>query len=288
MKFSKYYRPGSVNDALSILASEAGNTHVLAGGTDLIPMMLSRRLTKTVALDIKYIPEMTRVDVNAEAVVIGAAASCAEVANVSLIKEHWQGLAQALDYIGSVQIRNRATIGGNLCNASPAADSAPALISAGASLSILGPSGARFVPAEQFFLGPRRTVLQSDELLVSIHLPRYATRSGHAFIRFTPRARMDIGVASAGVSVTVNPNGTIASARVSLGGVAPAPLLLSRASDAIVGTAMDGLVEHNLMDAVRADCDPISDRRGTREFRLHLAGVLTKRATHLALQRARR
>lgn len=287
MKFSKYYRPGSLEDALSILVSEAGNTHVLAGGTDLIPMMLSRRLAKSVALDIKFIPGMTRVDVNAEAVVIGAAASCADIANVPLVKERWAGLVQALDYIGSVQIRNRATIGGNLCNASPAADSAPALISAGASLSILGPSGARFVPVEQFFLGPRRTVLQGDELLVSIHLPRHAIRIGHAFIRFTPRERMDIGVASAGVSVAVNPNGQIAAARISLGGVAPVPLLLPRASDAIVGTAMDGLVEHNLMDAVRADCNPISDKRGTREFRLHLAGVLTKRATHLALHRAR-
>jgi carbon-monoxide dehydrogenase medium subunit len=185
-------------------------------------------------------------------------------------------------------VKGRATIGGNLCNASPAADSVPALIAAGAIVCIVGPQGSRKVLVEEFVMGPGKTTLARGELVASFLLPRRAPHSGDAYLRFTPRTEMDIAVVGAAVNLTLDNDGVCTRARVSLGAVAERALLVPEAATAMIGTRVDEAALERLAAAASAACRPIDDKRGTKEFRIKVSGVMARRAAAIALERARR
>jgi carbon-monoxide dehydrogenase medium subunit len=193
---------------------------------------------------------------------------------------------EAANLIGSDQVQSRCTVAGNLCNASPAADSVPALVAAGAKAVIVGPKGRRTIPVEDVPAGPGRTTLKKGEIVEAITLPKPAPKSGDAYLRFIPRTEMDIAVVSAGVCLSLGPKGVVKKARVALGAVGPTVLLVQEAADAIVGTTLDDAALAKLAAACEAACKPIDDKRGTIEFRTDVAGVLARRAARIAYQRA--
>jgi len=198
----------------------------------------------------------------------------------------WPGVVEAANLIGSVQVRNRATMAGNLCNASPAADSVPALIAAGASVLIAGPGGERELAVADLPQAPGRTALAPGEFVVEIRLPARPAGGGDAYLRSTPRTEMDIAVVGCGVALVLDASGTCTSARVALGAVAPTAVLVEAAGAALVGTSLDGAALDAMAEAVRAACRPIDDKRGTVEYRTAMAGVLARRTVEIARQRA--
>jgi CO/xanthine dehydrogenase FAD-binding subunit len=185
-------------------------------------------------------------------------------------------------------VRGRASIGGNLCNASPAADSVPPLVAAGALARIIGPSGVREVPVETVPVAPGKTSLAKGEIIASFFLPPRPAHSSDAYQRFTPRTEMDIAVVGVGVNLTLDGGGTCTAARVALGAVAPTVLLVKDAADALVGTRLDEAALEKLARAASAACRPIDDKRGTKEYRIKVAGVLARRTALEAYERARK
>jgi CO/xanthine dehydrogenase FAD-binding subunit len=283
----RYEAPETVESAATLLAAATGEARVLAGGTDLLVQMRSDIIDPELIVDIKRIAETRMVAEDHGGWRIGAAVTGAELKEHPRLKHVWPGVVEAANLIGSTQVQGRATLGGNLCNGSPAADSVPALIAAGAVATLAGPRGRRELPVEDVMLGPRKLALTKGEFVVSFWLPPRPPRSSDAYLRFIPRTEMDIAVVGAGVSVTVDGAGTITAARVSLGAVAPRVLLLPDAAAAIVGSRLDRAAQDRLEAAARAACAPIDDKRGTVEFRIHVAGVLARRAALIALDRAR-
>jgi aerobic carbon-monoxide dehydrogenase medium subunit len=284
----RYEAPETVEGATALLAGATGEARVLAGGTDLLVQMRSEIIDPDLIVDIKRIAETRTVtEATSGAWRIGAAVTGAELEEQPRLKQVWPGVVEAANLIGSTQVQGRATLGGNLCNGSPAADSVPALIAAGAVATLVGPTGRRDLPVEDVMLGPRKLALQKGEFVVSFLLPPRPPRSSDAYLRFIPRTEMDIAVVGAGVNVTVDGTGTITDARVSLGAVAPRVLLVPEAAQAIIGTRLDRPAQDRLEAAARAACAPIDDKRGTIEFRIQVAGVLARRAALIALDRAR-
>ena len=199
----------------------------------------------------------------------------------------WPGVCEGVALIGSVQVKGRASIAGNLCNASPAADSVPAIIAAGATANIVGPNGPRKEAVENIVVAPGKTSLATGELITSFEFPKMLPNSGDCYLRLTPRTEMDIAVVGAGVNITLDDDGICTAARVAIGAVAPTPLLVQAASDALVGTKLEENALNGMVEAVRSACDPISDKRGTKEYRIKTAGVIARRAALKALERAR-
>jgi aerobic carbon-monoxide dehydrogenase medium subunit len=282
----RYEAPDTVESAAALLA-EATGARILAGGTDLLVQMRSEIVDPALIVDIKRIAETRRVTEERGGWRIGAAVTGAELKEHPRLKQVWPGVVEAANLIGSTQVQGRATIGGNLCNGSPAADSVPALIAAGAVATLAGPKGRRDLPVEDVMLAPRKLALTRGEFVVSFLLPPRPPRSSDAYLRFIPRTEMDIAVVGAGVSLTVDGSGTLTAARVSLGAVAPRVLLVAEAAAAIVGSRLEKAAQDRLEAAARAACAPIDDKRGTIEFRVQIAGVLTRRAALIALDRAR-
>jgi aerobic carbon-monoxide dehydrogenase medium subunit len=283
----RYEAPESLDGAVALLAGATGEARVLAGGTDLLVQMRADVVDPELIVDIKRIPETRRVTEEGGGWRIGAAVTGAELREHPRLRKVWPGVVEAANLIGSTQVQGRATLGGNLCNGSPAADSVPALIAAGAVASLAGPGGRRDLPVEDVMLGPRKLALAKGEIVVSFRLPPRPPRSGDAYLRFIPRTEMDIAVVGAGVSLTLDGGGTITAARVSLGAVAPRVLLVPEAARAIVGSRLDEAAQRRLEAAARAACRPIDDKRGTTEFRTDVAAVLARRAALIALDRAR-
>jgi CO/xanthine dehydrogenase FAD-binding subunit len=283
----RYEAPVSLDGAVTLLAGAIGETRVLAGGTDLLVQMRADVVEPELIVDIKKIPETRAVAEEKGGWRIGAAVTGAELKEHPRLKQVWPGVVEAANLIGSTQVQGRATLGGNLCNGSPAADSVPALIAAGAVATLAGPRGRRDLPVENVMLGPRKLALTKGEFVVSFLLPPRPPRSSDAYLRFIPRTEMDIAVVGAGVSLTVDGTGTITAARVSLGAVAPRVLLVPDAAAAIVGSRLDRAAQDRLEAAARAACSPIDDKRGTVEFRIQVAGVLARRTALIALDRAR-
>lgn len=282
----QYHSPESVESAITALVAANGNGRILAGGTDLLVQLRSGRVSPEQIIDIKGIAEMRAITVTEDCVRIGAAVSGAELGEHAQVNLEWPGVVEAFELIGSTQIQGRATLGGNLCNASPAADSVPALIAAGAVCIVAGPNGRRDVPVLEVMTGPGKTSLTPGELVTEIRLPRRASRSGDAYLRFIPRTEMDIAVVGAGVNLTLDGNGVCTAARVGLGAVAPQPLLVQAAADALIGTPVDKAALENAASAASAACNPINDKRGTIVYRTQVAGVLVRRAALIALERA--
>jgi carbon-monoxide dehydrogenase medium subunit len=283
----RYEAPESLEGAVALLAGARGDARVLAGGTDLLVQMRADVLEPELIVDIKRIPETRAVKEEKGGWRIGAAVTGAELKEHPRLKQVWPGVIEAANLIGSTQVQGRATIGGNLCNGSPAADSVPALVAAGAVASLVGPRGRRDLPVEDVMLGPRKLALEKGEIVASFLLPPRGARSSDAYLRFIPRTEMDIAVVGAGVSLTVDGAGIVTVARVSLGAVAARVLLVPEAAQAIVGSRLDEPAQQRLEAAARAACRPIDDKRGTTEFRIQVAGVLARRAALIALDRAR-
>lgn len=282
----QYQSPDTVNAAVSALASAGSAAKVLAGGTDLLVQLRSGRIRPEQVIDVKNIAEMRSISVTADGARLGAAVSGAELGEHDEVRRQWPGVVEAFELIGSTQIQGRATLGGNLCNASPAADSVPALIAAGAICVIAGPDGRREIPVEAVMTGPGQTALAAGELLVEFKLPTPAAHSGDAYLRFIPRTEMDIAVVGAGVNISLDENGVCNAARVGLGAVAPRPLLVADAAAALIGSKLDEPALDAAAAAASAACQPIDDKRGTIAYRTKVAGVLVKRAALIALQRA--
>ena len=283
----RYEAPESLEGAVALLAAANGEARVLAGGTDLLVQMRADVVEPALIVDIKKIRETRTVAQESGGWRIGAAVTGAELKEHTQLKQAWPGVVEAANLIGSTQVQGRATLGGNLCNGSPAADSVPALIAAGAVATLAGPQGKRDLPVEDVMLGPRQLALRKGEIVVSFLLPPRPPRSADAYLRFIPRTEMDIAVVGAGVSLTIDGAGTITAARVSLGAVAPRVLLVAEAAQAIIGSRLDEAAQERLAAAARAACRPIDDKRGTTEFRVDVAGVLARRAASIALERAR-
>jgi CO/xanthine dehydrogenase FAD-binding subunit len=284
----EYVRATGTDEAVALLARANGRARVLSGGTDLIVALREGRVQADLVVDIKFVPEVNQLTFDpATGLQIGAAVPCHRLYGSEPIAQAYPGLIDAASLIGGVQIQGRASLGGNLCNASPAADSIPALIAHGAVAHVAGPGGRRSLPVESFCTAPGRTVLQAGEFLVSLHLPPPANSFGAAYLRFIPRNEMDIAVVGAGVSVQLDESRThFAGARIALAAVAPTPLFVADAGAALIGQAINQAAIDEAARVAQAAAQPISDMRGTAGYRRHLVGVLVRRALAKALVRA--
>ncbi len=285
MQAFDYIAPRSVDEAVSLLASHNGDARVLTGGTDLIVQLREGRRTARLVVDVKHIPDLMHITHDENGLRIGAAVACRDICADPIVKRSYPGLVDGIHLIGGVQIQGRASVGGNLCNASPAADSIPALIVHNTVCHLTGQGGRRTLPAEEFCIAPGRNALQIGELLTHITVPVPPKNFGAAYLRFIPRNEMDIAVVGAGASVILDGD-RIVSARIGLGAVAPTPLLASEAGAFLSGTA---LTRANIKEAARiaqSIARPITDLRGTAEHRKHLVAVLVERALDKAIERA--
>ncbi len=282
----RYEAPTTTREAVSLMAKAKGKAFVLAGGTDLLVRMKSGVIEPDLIVDIKRIEATQSIKQTASGFRIGAAVSGAAMARSAALCKAWPGVVEAANLIGSDQIQGRCTIAGNLCNASPAADSVPALIAARAKAVVVGPKGRRTVAVEKIATGPGRTSLAKGEIVEAITLPKRPAKTGDAYLRFIPRSEMDIAVVSAGVCLTLNAKGEITKARVVLGAVAATVVLVPQAAAAIIGSRLDDDALAELAAACGKACKPIDDMRGTIEFRTDVAGVLARRAAKIAYQRA--
>jgi len=281
-----YEVPETVDSAVALLSGATGSARILAGGTDLLVQMKSGVVEPDLVVDIKRIDGMKSITQEDGGWRIGAAVSGAEMGEHEALCGAWPGVVEAMELIGSTQVQGRATLAGNLCNASPAADSVPAMVAAGALVRVAGPDGVRDIPAEDIPVSPGKTSLAKGEFVTSVFLPARPAKSGDAYLRFIPRTEMDIAVVGVGVSLTLDEAGTCTAARVGLGAVAATVLLVEDAAAALIGTKVDDAALDKLAAAASAACKPIDDKRGTIAFRTHVAGVLAKRAAKIALTRA--
>jgi len=283
-----YAAPRSLDEALSLLRKHRDGARILAGGTDLVAQVREHRREPGLVIDGKYIPELMALDYQpARGLTLGAAVPCTRMYESEELVRAFPGLVDAARLIGGIQIQNRASFGGNLCNSSPAADSIPALIAHRAVCRIAGPEGLRELPVEQFCTGPGRNVLGPDEMLVAFFIPAPPPRFGAHYLRFIPRNEMDIAVVGCGAAVELDPSGKqFAAARIALGAVAPTPLLVEEAARELAGRPVGEDAIGRAAAAAQAACRPITDMRGTAEYRRHLAGVLTRRALREAARRA--
>jgi carbon-monoxide dehydrogenase medium subunit len=265
----------------------SGKARPLAGGTDLLVQLRAGLIEPELVVDLKKLPGLRTIAKEDGGYRIGAAVTGAELREHPELKRVWPGVVEAANLIGSTQIQGRASLGGNLCNASPAADSVPALIAAGATVAIVGPGGRRELPVEAVATGPGKTALAKGEFVASLFLPARPARSGDSSLRFIPRTEMDIAVVGCGVSLTLDQGGVCTAARVALGAVAERVLLVSEAAAALIGSKLDAAALDRLAQAARRACRPIDDKRGTKAFRIDVAGVLAQRAATIAAERAR-
>jgi CO/xanthine dehydrogenase FAD-binding subunit len=281
-----YTAPTSIDDAVKALAASTGLAKVLSGGTDLLVQMKSGRARPELIVDAKQIPGLVGIREEGGHIVIGAATPGVMISADERLVKAYPGIVEGVDLIGSTQIQGRASIGGNLCNASPAADSVPPVIAARGTAVVVGPNGRREVPVESIVTGPGQTSLQKGEFVVEFRIPKPKSRQSDAYLRFIPRTEMDIAVVGCAVNVTLDASGTCTDARVVLGAVAPTQIICAEAAQALIGHKLDDETLQRLDAAARGSCRPISDKRGTIEYRIKVAGVLARRAAAIAFDRA--
>jgi len=285
MSDTQYLAAKTIDEAVQAHNQANGTARFLAGGTDLLVQIRSGIKKPNLVIDVKKIVELNSIDeISENEFVIGASVSGANLNRNKKFASLWPGVLEAFRLIGSEQIQGRASLGGNLCNGSPAGDSVPALIAAGCLAVIAGPDGRKELPIEEFHAGPGRTILKNGEMLVSLKFPKREKNSADAYLRMTPRTEMDIAVVGCGVNITLD-NEICTSARVSLGAVAPTPLLIKEASEIMTGTNLNDEVLEKVSKLCMDSCNPIDDKRGTIEYRTKVAGVLFKRTTLIAIDR---
>ncbi|HEY7840335.1 MAG TPA: FAD binding domain-containing protein [Gammaproteobacteria bacterium] len=283
----QYVAPQSLKEALKLLGRRGGGA-LLAGGTDLIVKMRARRMRPALVVDAKHVPELNVMKLDSSGLTLGAAVSCRRVYGDARVAKAYPALAEAAALVGGIGIQGRASVGGNLCNAAPSADTVPALIVLGAIAQIRGPRGSRKLPVEEFCTGPGRNALKPGELLVSLKIPKTPRNGGAFFLRFIPRNEMDIAVVNAAAAVELDSGGkTFKSARISVGAAAPVPLLVREAGACLAGRPVNDRSIQEAAKLAAAAVKPITDMRGTIEYRRDLAAVLTARALRGAIRRAK-
>lgn len=282
----RYAAPATIDEARALLAGDGGAI-VFAGATDVVPQMRSGRPEPSLLIDLKKIDRLMSVSLDGDTWHVGAAAPTSMLTGNAAFTADFPGLSEASGLIGSDQIQNRSSLGGNLCNASPAADSVPALVVNDAVAVVAGTDGERRVPAADVVTGPGQTSLGHDEIVVCFELARPAARTSDAYLRLIPRTEMDIAVVGAGVRLTLDDNGTVSAASVALGAVAPTVVRVPDAEAALVGSSLDVAALASAAAAASEACNPIDDKRGTITYRRQVAGVLTRRAADIAADRIR-
>ena len=286
MKSFDYFAPQSLGDATALLRRYGTKAKLLAGGTDLFIRLERRAVEPGVVVDLKKIRALQGIKAGAKGLTIGAATLMDVIVSSPLVQRRYGIVAEAAGAVGSIQTRNRATLGGNLCNASPAADTAPALIALGARARIAGGRRERELPLENFFLAPGKTCLQSNELLKEIFIPLPAGKSGASFQRCT-RTAMDIALVNCAVFLTLAPKeGVISEIRIALGAVAPTPVRARSAEDLLRGKTPDKDAVEEAVALAAAGVSPIDDVRSSAEYRRAMVRVLTRRAIEAALKKA--
>jgi len=282
-----YEAPSTVAEAMRLLAAPGEGARVLCGGTDILIQMRAGVRRPSRLVDVKGIPELRRISFDPKTGLrLGAAVACIEIFESALMRKHYPGLTEAAHLIGSTQIQSRASVGGNLCNGSPAADTTPALIALGAIAHLTGPGGEREVAVEEFVTGPGQTVLKPGELLVDLRIAAPRPHSSDCYLRLIPRNEMDIAVVGVGAALTLEGDKCVA-ARIALGAVGPTQILARKAGDSLIGKQLDAAALDNAARLASEAATPIDDMRGTAEYRRHVAGVLTRRALAGAAERAR-
>lgn len=289
MQAFTYVAAQSVDEVIKLLAEKGDMARVMSGGTDLLVALREGRRKADLVIDVKRLKETTEMTYDAQqGLTLGAAVPCHRMYDDKALSKAYPGLIDSASLIGGVQVQGRASLGGNLCNASPAADSIPSLIVHAAICNIAGPNGRRQLPVEEFCVAPGRTALQNGEFLVSLQLPAPKPGFGAAYLRFIPRNEMDIAVVGVGAAVQLDESRTkIVSARIALGAVAPKPLFVAAAGDALAGKAISDEAIAEAARLAQAAATPITDMRGTAEYRKHLSAVLTSRALRKAIERAK-
>ncbi len=289
MKDFEYTAPGTLREAVKLLAEKGDSARAMAGGTDLIVQMRINRRQPERVVDIKNVPELNELTFTPRTGLrIGAAVPCRRLYENADIAQRYPGIIDSAAIIGGIQIQGRASFGGNICNSSPSADSIPVLIAYGATCEIAGPNGKRSVPVEEFCTGPGMNVLAPGELLVSVRVPLNRKNTGAHYLRFIPRNEMDIAVVGVGAYVELGGRGKVfKTARIGLAAVAPTPLFASQAGEQLSGQPVSDETIEQAAEAAKSIARPISDMRGTAEFRTHLVGVLVRRALHGAVKRAK-
>lgn len=288
MRDFDYEAPLELSTAIELLARTNGAARPLAGGTDLIDHVRTGRLEPDLLVDVKKIEELNVLELNGDGLRVGAAVPCYRIYGTPEISQQYAALTDSCRIIGGIQIQSRASVGGNLCNSGPAADTIPSLIVLGGICVIAGPDGTREVPAEEFCTAPGKNVLKAGELLVEIRFPARSANSGSHYRRFIPRNEMDIAVVGVGASVNLDESGqNFVSARISLGAVAATPLFAQAAGDALSGQPVNEDSVQKAAAAAKEIATPITDMRGTAEYRAHLVGVLVERVVNAAVSRAR-
>ena len=289
MQDFEYVAPTTLDEAVRLMAESGPNAKALAGGTDVIVQLRGGRFKIDRLVDVKKVPEMNELSYSeANGLTVGAAVPCCLIYENETVIEHYPGLVDAAFLIGGIQIQGRATLGGNLCNSSPSGDTIPALMALGGVADLAGPNGRRSIPVEEFCTAPGRNVMQDGELLVGLNFPAPKPNSGAAFLRFIPRNEMDIAIANSGVSVVLDDaKEKVVSAKIAVGAVAPTPRMAQAAADAMVGKEASEATIEEAAEAAKAVASPINDMRGTVKQRIHLVGILTKRALRTAIARAK-
>ena len=288
MRNFDYKLPTSLSELTDMLSHDAHTARLLAGGTDLVVAMRGARITPEVVIDTKRVEEMNELSFNDHTMILGASVTCRTVCRNPQVVKNFPALIDCATLIGGTQIQNRATLGGNLCNAAPSADTIPALIVLKAQANICGQHGSRHVPVEEFCNGPGQTILEPNEILVSFSIPLPPENEGAFFIRFIPRNDMDIAIANAAASIVIDSSGeTMIQGRVAIGAVAPTPLYVSDVEAVLSGRAITDEVIAQVADIARQAAKPITDMRGTVDQRKHLTHVLVSRAINGAVNRAR-
>jgi CO/xanthine dehydrogenase FAD-binding subunit len=284
-----YESPKTIAEAVKLLAAHGEKARPLSGGTDLIIQLRAGTRRPEFVVDVKQIPELHRISFSLkDGLHLGAAVSCIEIHENADMRRYYPGLTEAAHLIGSLQIQSRASVGGNLCNGSPAADATPALIALGAKARVVGPGGERVVPVETFCTAPGRTVLQPGDLLVEFLIDAPAKHSSDAYLRFIPRNEMDIAVVGVGGALTLDlADDRVVDARIALGAVGPTPIFAAEASKSLIGKKLDAAAIENAGRLATSVATPIDDMRGTAEYRRHVVGVLTRRVLTIAADRAR-
>lgn len=288
MQAFDYVAAKTVDEVIGLLAEKGDQARVMCGGTDLLVALREGRRKAELVIDVKGVAETTELAYDASTgLTLGAAVPCHRMYDHKAIATAYPGLMDAAHLIGGTQIQGRASMGGNLCNASPAADSIPTLIAHGAICNIAGPNGRRQLPVEAFCVAPGRNALEKGEFLVSLQIPAPQPGFGGAYLRFIPRNEMDIAVVGTGVAVQLDESrNKIASARIALGAVAPTPLFVAAAGEALVGQSISDETIDAAAKVAQDAAKPISDMRGTAEYRKHLVAVITRRTLRKAIERA--
>ncbi|MSQ14345.1 MAG: xanthine dehydrogenase family protein subunit M [Dehalococcoidia bacterium] len=280
----EYYRPTSVAEAVALLREKGEGGKILAGGTDLIPQMKERGRHPKYIVSLSLVKELRGISFdNGDGLKIGAGTLMAQVAEHPLINERFNVLAQGAELIGSLQTMNLATVGGNVCNAAPSADAVPAFIVMDSEVGIVGPGGSRTMPMWQVFEGPGRTALKPDEILTEVRVPTPTQNSAGVYIRHCPRKELDIAIAGVGVYLGLDSNNTISHARVCLASVAPVPLRATKTEEYLVGKQPSEAVYEQAGQIASGEARPITDMRGSAEFRHVLVKVLAIRCLRQAV-----